>query len=112
LRVEASQVLCGRNRLQEGRAQGERWFDRRRGGRRPEDLITATGVASFVYCPEQWRLEYGVGLPAENLSALDHGTRDHARKALVERLASWSIRLGLVIAIVALGRLLMWANLR
>jgi hypothetical protein len=30
----------------------------------------------------------------------------------VERLASWSIRLGMVIAVVALGRLLMWAVLR
>ena len=89
-----------------------RWFNRRRGGRRPEDLITATEIASFVDCLEQWRLEYRVGLPAENQSALDNGTRDHARKALVERLASWSIRLGLVIAIVALGRLLMWAILR
>jgi len=89
-----------------------RWFNRRRGGQRPEDLITATEIASFVYCPEQWRLEYGVGRPAENQPALDNGTRDHARKALVERLASWSIRLGLVIAIVALGRLLMWAILR
>ncbi len=31
-------------------------------GKRPDDLITATEIACWVYCPEQWRLQYGLGL--------------------------------------------------
>ena len=53
----------------EGRAQAMRWFGRR--GGRGEGLVTATEIACFAYCPEQWRLQYGLGLPAENQAALD-----------------------------------------
>ena len=37
---------------------------RQRGGRQgPEhDLVTASEIAAFVYCREQWRLEHGLGL--------------------------------------------------
>jgi hypothetical protein len=50
-----------------------RWFNRRRGGRRPEDLITATEIASFAHSPEHWRLQYPLGLLAENQAALEAG---------------------------------------
>src|SRR5262245_60971991 len=30
------------------------------------ELVTASEVAAFVYCPEEWRLEYGLGLEPEN----------------------------------------------
>lgn len=79
---------------------------RRRGGR-AEDLLTASEVACYAYCPEQWRLEYGLGLPAKNQAALDAGTRHHARKAAVERLAGWAIRLGLAITVAAV-LLVLW----
>jgi len=81
----------------------KRWY-RRRGGR-PEDLVTASEIACYAYCPEQWRLEYGLGLLAENQATLDAGTRHHARKAAAERLADWSIRLGLaiIVAVLLLG---------
>jgi hypothetical protein len=85
-----------------------RWFNRRRGGQRPEDLITAHEIASFAYCPEAWRLEYGQGLPAENRAAMAAGTRHHAGKAAAERVAGWSIRLGLAIMVLALGLLVLW----
>ena len=26
------------------------------------EMVTATEIAAFVYCPEQWRLEHGQGL--------------------------------------------------
>ena len=81
---------------------------RRRGGR-AEDLVTASEVTCYAYCPEQWRLEYGLGLPAKNQAALDAGTRHHARKAPVERLAGWAIRLGQVIVVAALLLLVLWA---
>jgi hypothetical protein len=85
-----------------------RWFNRRRGGQRPEDLITASEIASYVYCPEQWRLEHGQGLPAENRAALDAGTRHHAGQAAAERAAGWAIRLGLTVAVAALVILVLW----
>ncbi len=77
-----------------------RWF-RGRGGR-GDGLVTASEVACFVYCPEQWRLHYGLGLPAENQPALDAGTRHHDAQAAAERRAAWTIRLGLAVAAAAL----------
>jgi hypothetical protein len=76
--------------------------------RGPDDLITAGEVACIVYCPEQWRLQYGQGLPAENQAALDAGTGHHAGKAAVERAASWSVLLGQAILLAALLLLLLW----
>jgi hypothetical protein len=89
-----------------------RWFNRRRGGQGPEDLITASEIASYVYCPEQWRLEHGQGLPPENRAALDAGTRHHVRKAAAEQLAGWTIRLGLAVAVAALALLVLWVIFR
>jgi hypothetical protein len=87
-----------------------RWYTRR--GRRDEGLVTASEIASFVYCPEQFRLEYGLGLPAENRAAMDAGARHHSRKAVAERLAGWSVGLGQLIVVAGLVLLLLWALLR
>jgi len=46
------------------------------------ELVTASEIGSFVYCEEQWRLEHGLGLEAENREALDTGERHHERKAM------------------------------
>jgi hypothetical protein len=89
-----------------------REFNRRSGGQRPEDIISASEIASFVYCPEQWRLEYGLGLPAENQTARNAGTRHHARNAAAERLAGWAIGLGLAIVADALVLLVLWVLTR
>jgi hypothetical protein len=83
----------------------------RRCGRRQgkDDLITASEIACFAYCPEQWRLEYGLELLPANQAALDAGTRHHARKALAEQVAGWSIAIGRVIVVaVVLILLLLW----
>ena len=72
-----------------------------RGRRRGDDFITAAELACFAYCPEQWRLEYGLGLPPANRAALDAGTRHHERKAVAERVAGGSIMLGRFLAVVA-----------
>ena len=69
-------------------------------GKRSE-MVTATEIASWVYCPEQWRLEYGLGLEPENRAALAAGTRHHARKAVAERIAGGSITLGRFLAVLA-----------
>lgn len=68
----------------------------------PADLITAAELSCFAYCPEQWRLQYGQGLPAENQAALDAGTRHHERKAGAERVAGGSIALGRALAVLAI----------
>jgi hypothetical protein len=71
------------------------------------ELISAAEIACFAYCPEQWRLEYGLGLKPANREALDAGTRHHARKAVAERVAGGSITLGRFLAAGAAMVLLM-----
>jgi len=71
------------------------------------DLITAAEIACFAYCPEQWRLQYGMGLEPGNQSALDAGTRHHTRKAVAELIAGGSIALGRVLAVLAVVVLLL-----
>lgn len=80
-------------------------------GRQDSDVVTAEEVACFVYCPEQWRLQHGLGLPSENQAALEAGTRHHERKAVAERIAGGLIALGrLLIALAAVAvLLLLWS---
>lgn len=79
---------------------------RKRRGSGPE-MITAHEIACWAYCPEQWRLQYGLGLPAENRMAMSAGTRQHARKAVAERIAGKLLTFGRVIMILALLLLLL-----
>ena len=81
----------------------------RRRNRGPNDLITAQEIASFAFCPESYRLRYGLGLEPDNRAALAAGERHHTRKALAERLAGSSIRLGKALVVVAMLLLgLLW----
>jgi hypothetical protein len=65
------------------------------------DLITAQEIACWAYCPEQWRLQYGQGLPAANRAELNAGTRHHEQEEVVERVAGVSIALGRILAVLA-----------
>jgi hypothetical protein len=77
------------------------------------DLISAAEIASFVYCPEQWRLESGLGLEPGNRAAIDAGNRHHARKAVAERVAGGSLAVGRVLVVLAvLGLFLLWVLTR
>ena len=76
-------------------------------GKRPDDLITATEIASWVYCPEQFRLQYGLGLEPSNQAELAAGDRHHARKGSAERIAGGSITLGRILAVLAALALLL-----
>src|SRR3982751_4382351 len=77
--------------------------------RRPDDLVTASELASYAYCPEQWRLQYGMGLEPENRAALAAGTRHHDGKAAAERVAGSAVALGRLLAAAALlALLLLW----
>ena len=74
---------------------------------RPDDLISATEIAAWAYCPEQYRLEYGLGLEPGNRKARTAGTRHHARKAWAERLAGGAVLLGRLLAFLAAVALLL-----
>ncbi|WP_235963242.1 hypothetical protein [Tautonia rosea] len=66
-------------------------------------------VGIYVFCPEQWRLEYGLGLEPENRPALQTGSRHHARKAEVERSASRLLALGKsLLAAAGILLLILW----
>ncbi len=71
------------------------------------DLVSATEIAAFVYCPEQFRLQYGLGLKPANQAGLDAGMRHHERKAVAEQVAGGSIGLGRALVVVALVLLLL-----
>jgi hypothetical protein len=70
-------------------------------------MVSASEIAAFAYCPEQYRLQYGLGLEPENQAALDEGTRHHARKAVAEWIAGVAITLGRVLAVLAVVALLL-----
>ena len=69
---------------------------------RDTGFITASEMTSYAYCPEQWRLERVLRLNPTNRAALKAGTRPHARKAAVERLAGGAISLGRLVIAAAL----------
>jgi hypothetical protein len=70
-------------------------------GQRPDDLISATEIASWVYCPESWRLEHALELKSGNKREKAAGTSHHARKAVAERVAGSSIALGRFLVFLA-----------
>jgi hypothetical protein len=74
---------------------------------RPDGLISATEIASWVYCAEQWRLEHGLGLESGNQREKAAGTSHHARKAFAERIAGGAILLGRLLAFLAAVALLL-----
>jgi hypothetical protein len=48
-----------------------KWHEQRHGA---AHLVTASEIAAFVYCAEQWRLASGLGLPPANQAVMDAGT--------------------------------------
>ena len=74
-----------------------------------KDIVTASEIAEWVYCPESWRLAR-TGHESANQLAREAGDRHHSRKATVERVAGGSVALGrvlILVAILAMG-LLWW----
>ena len=65
------------------------------------ELVTAAEIACFVYCPEQWRLQYGQGLPPANRAVMHAGTRYHDQTAAAERFAGGTINSGRFVAVLA-----------
>lgn len=85
---------------------------RYRRGRRNDEFITATEIACWTYCPEQWRLQYGLERLPANQPALDAGMLHHARKTVAERIAGSLILLGQALMMAAVLTLLAWVLLR
>ena len=84
-----------------------RGYGKRQGSE--SELVSTSEIAAFVYCPEAWRLEYGLGLEAENREAMEAGERHHARKAVAERVAGGFVGIGrLVVVLAVLVLLLLW----
>lgn len=79
---------------------------------RREDLeiVAASEIAEWAWCPESWRLK-SLGHESANRAALAAGERGHRRKAGFEVLSRLTIRLGwgllVAAAILALAALLL-----
>jgi hypothetical protein len=65
------------------------------------DVVSASEIASWIYCPEQWRLHYGLSHESENVASLDRGERFHESTAALERSSRRILRLAGTLIIVA-----------
>ena len=75
-----------------------------------DDTVTASEIAAWIYCPEQWRLA-ALGHESANRTVQDAGTAHHAHKATAERVAGGSIALGrilIAVALLALRAAVLW----
>lgn len=61
--------------------------------KRHDDIVTASEIASYAWCPESWRLE-SLGAEPSNRAALARGGTHHARKAAFEGLSRLAMSLG------------------
>ena len=61
--------------------------------RRDDDVVSASEIASWAWCPESWRLQ-SLGHEPENRAAMKRGEKSHARTAAFEERSRWAISLG------------------
>ena len=61
--------------------------------KRTEDVVSASEIASWAWCPESWRLE-SLGAEPSNRAELARGEMHHARKAAFEGRSRSAISLG------------------
>jgi hypothetical protein len=76
--------------------------------KRTDDVVSASEIAAWAWCPESWRLE-NLGFEPENQAALKRGEKRHALTALFERwsrsaisLGLWLLALAVLLAVLAL----------
>jgi hypothetical protein len=65
------------------------------------DVVSASEIASYAFCPEAWRLGSALGLTPNNERELVRGEEIHEKTAAVEERSQRALRLGF--AFVALG---------
>lgn len=81
----------------------------------PDDVVSASEIAAFEWCPESWRLEKGLRLTPGNSSSLAAGERHHEEKAAFEKRSgsaisagTWLLLFGVLLA--ALAAFLLWVS--
>lgn len=78
-------------------------------------LVSASEIASWVWCPEAWRLEKGLKREPSNLQALKRGEQHHEQLAQVEQVSDASTWVGIAVVAAAgaflLGSLIRWVFL-
>lgn len=75
--------------------------------KRHRDVVSASEIASWAWCPESWRLN-SVGHEPENRAAIERGERFHVEKAAFEGRSRtvisfgwWLLALALILAALA-----------
>jgi hypothetical protein len=61
--------------------------------RHPDDVVSASEIASWAWCPESWRLQ-SLGAEPENWAAMVRGEKFHARTVAFEERSRSAISLG------------------
>ncbi len=69
------------------------------------DVVSASEIASYWFCPEAWRLGSSLGLELNNERELSRGEKIHEKIAAVERHSQAALRLGFALVALALGLL-------
>ena len=77
--------------------------------KRHHDVVSASEIGSWAWCPEAWRLGQGLGLRPGNEEQLSEGERFHVQTAAVERHTVAALRVGLLL--FALGLIALAAYL-
>ena len=68
---------------------------------RDPDIVTASEIASWAWCPESWRLS-SLGHEPENRAAMKRGEERHALTALFVRWSALAIKVGIWLLVAAL----------
>ena len=71
------------------------------------DVVSASEIASWEWCPEAWRLQ-ALGEEPENREELARGEAFHARTAATEVLSRRAAFLGRCLLVLALLVTLLW----
>lgn len=61
--------------------------------KRNADVVSASEIASWAWCPESWRLT-ALGHEPGNRTALERGVRSHASRAAYERTSRAAVSVG------------------
>ena len=69
--------------------------------KRENDMVTASEIASWAWCPESWRLS-ALGHEPENQEEMSRGEKRQGRTILVERLSALAVKLGWWLLVAAM----------
>ncbi len=69
------------------------------------DVVSASEIASYWFCPEAWRLGSSLGLEPNNERGLNRGEKIHGKIAATERQSQAALRLGVALVALALSLL-------